>query len=1295
MTTEIQIQPLQVETSIPGYLVQFYLPIPPIFVDRIIADEQFTLPNGQSTDFIKLYRSISGEKLIEKFNVARALIEDGRYPDPHFLLDNFPIKIKSEEESTVDGELQTKLQDGIRLLMMQKGFISPEDSEAKKVEESLFKFVESDGDLSQLNSVVPRHVISALTSLRAFGREKDQGLQFRLLSRVVHSFIRPYVGNLSVQRPTHSIDINWVIQHTPENVFREDTDNIAANMVKSYFRKEVLKLLNSPEDGWEKLEQLIRETESPFKRGFLEDLYKEQKEEVANLVIPPVFQTETDGWFTDRSPFPLHLQKHIVHKTKQTGRKYWNGETGSGKTGTFYLLAEAMGIKRGTIIAPAKARNTWVNQATKHYLPDSRPDVFVVRRERDITNSRIVDAKYVILGTEFLAQCWSNPEKYESLLEALRQRGTDGLGFDESDFLRHPSTNTVQIIDSIISSSPKPKLMVALTATPIVSEVADMDVTMALLYPERFSYPGRETNGKSTFSVTCKKDPKAAFLLLHGEELMLQWGLEDLYGEKVPELKYEREHIPLSPHQNVLYEFVSDLPINFLTKVNLLSYVLTDPELIKKPIKKLEVIPADFTITQEEALTHLDSLYEEWMNWSIEKDPKLPDEPFSADWIAKYGDKDFLIKCFFSEDLTSGVDSVAGILSQKISRLKKDWKPQLYPSGKYEWIINFLEQAHKRGEKTHIISPIFKEGITTYDDEVWSLLATLKTHFSDLPDDSIVGIDGSMPPEKREEIGKISREDGKRFMDMVISMESTYQSIDLAPRDMPNINGVNVVWLGWPWEWVKFRQYQGRYNRPRPGRQIPVNTYVLMSDGTIDRGQDELVHYKKLISEVALHGIMPTPEQEKLLKKPEAAEQIVLLQPNIGQVFLRTFMASLAGRGEVDFRKELEQTKDGRSVFERFAEAYFDGGNDEWRLVGNNAELIKNIAVKSNPKKMLSVGAGTCLFARKVAKSGYPVEIDNVDINRAVLELAKREHPEIGNIVVEGATNLSAGDNSYDVIDVSFMFHYTKLYEDRRELEFDEDTHAEEIERVKALSEIHRVAKDGATIVLSFPVSTLDNESFIRFTSALQNHFGFTVDEPTGESYTTDVHPPRRIGWVITLKKTGVKNFTNMNLHDLAFATDALEYVSQYKGKKSKQRKTVRIEHAILSAKNFRIVNPVNGNVTIEQSAASYIPPTTVIDNSGIIFQSQEIVVDGRRDPKEMKHSLNTEQLRVFNMVRKRLQEIPNSNDNNKITYKQAERQVIEAIINNGLDKLDNWYDDEGGLQRNVYRVFKKLIGKF
>ncbi|GEM_PF-3451932 len=1273
--------------------------MPQAGIDKLLASE----PQWRDD-----YRShaLDFPNLIQvKYDIAYALITDGHYNNVPFLLKHFAPKRKDLPDQT------QRLATSLQLLALEHGYITPNTQGEITAQDAVLEYIAQNPTLSKLRDVVPIQVMDGVVRARLLDKMTDEEKKRRAGMIVRRALIRPYLGDLLVHRAPREVNLDGLFKLFPESFFR-DTDSAIYNLLKEYFTQEALRLFihKSEEDAFSELRTSAKYEPSSvvkrFKKAILEEF-----EEVRTVPIPDVFVKTLPGPEGQPFPVPHFRQKYFVYEFSKTKRKLVNGGVGAGKTACAYMAMETVGAEKVTIFGPAVARKTWPDQADKLFDPGKKPKVFAIDSIEKLLDSRIKTAQYVFISTEFLSQAWNNPQLKEKIRGAVIDRGTDGMILDESDDFRNLDANCSKMLMEIvgeIEASYKPKHpfdkmpMMALTATPIASGLDDLDIVMGLLYPDKFSLPKKNGSTKPLFHQAVLNDPRTAHDVLFGEKLIMQWFAKDIFGESMEPPELQRLRVELSPYERVIYQWVKGQQLDGLTKMSYLRMALLDPDVIKDNCRKKGLAPSRIR-NRPELIAHLRLLHESWTDWVLGAGKRDPGEfePFSADWIAKMGGADFLIECFFSGELTGGIDQLAS----HIGAIRKDWQPQLEPSAKYrvlrEFLSRYIESDGNDGYhmncKIFIASPYRKTGITRNMLESEVSESEMQTNaislfermisdwFPGITKDQAISVDGRKTLNARSRISEVFREDGFRYNLVMATTDSVSESMNWAVEDRPEttyIHNVMLILLGYTFGADEIIQLLGRFVRPTGGKS--VEAFVLEAVDTFDEGNRDSVYLKQLISDLTFMGAELTPEQRELYDRGATARRIVLAEPQVGQYFLRTIIQNSKGAGEEAVQDELEKKGvDGRTFAEMFARFYFDEGNDEYRLVGNNAELATKILLEDNPEKVADVGAGSCMVARKIARRGVTTIVDNVDINPEILKVAKERHPEIGNIIVEGASDLkSLQTGGYDAVTYNFIYHWTKLMEADGSI----PARVNDIERVKAHVQMSRIMKPGAKAVLTFPEGAMNPEVFTAYVRAMESFGQELISEQSGESYAVDINPPRRIGWIMTMRKVGGVNLSRLNPTDLALLYDPKVVVSTYKAPRATEPKVVHLEYSVYNAKKFRIRNPLSGSEQSVESDGISGGVTVVgpVTTNGHVPQIPEIdsrQIDDILQVIEWHVLLPKNRLREWRRAIRFIEEIAN------LSYKDAEFTLGKIILDGEQIDPSKWDLSEQSIRARLQKL--------
>lgn len=1153
----------------------------------------------------------------KKRQIAQALINSGQYQDTVGLVTDFlPRGIQLTPELTgMEQELKSLA------LIRSAPSLDLSSKDASRLQEGVGSFIDKHEALRELQGMIPIHVMGAITSAFMFESVGDKEKLEELRKYTTKSLLRPYLGDIRYRKPQgQGPEVGKILQMLPEKIF-DDPNSATYSIVKNYIVNEAMRFfIGGEEEGFAKLETSIFEQAPGIRRKLFEDILTEFRE-IATIDVPDRFRTtivdqdgnEILGPDGNSQPFPNFRQKVTLHEFLKTKRKLLNGDTGATKTSCAYLAMEASGAQKTTVFGPAMARNTWPNEAKLRFKPEENVKVYTVTSEKQLDTQEIIDADYVYIAGQLLATAWKRPELMGKLVDTLvTKRGTDGIILDESDEFRNKnasrSKSLLEIVRQVRDGSELERgdkiPIVALTATPIATSLADLDTTMGILYPEKFTFPDEAQNGRTTFSKTVLNDPRMAYSILFGEQLMLQWTQKDMF-ENVQEIEPEIISLALSPSQRAIYDWVRDnSKAEAITKIQLLSSVLLNPELIKEHFIKHNLAPQ--SQSRDQMLFALDEAYDEYLTWWDSTDDRLR-EPFSSDWLVKHGHSEFVIQCFFDKTLVNGVDTLA---AQK-TYIKQDWEKQTSVSSKYDFLRKMLQEKFAPGpdgqftpnEKVFIISPFLKKGFTRWleDDHIkdsdladnaYSLYEYIRTEWLDnLPASMAVNIDGAKKFSKRDEAARLWREEGQDAAVVVATLKSVYESMNFAIQDTErnkNIDHSTIVFLGWPWGWDDFKQMCGRF--VRPGQAKRADFMILETEGTIDKGFEDLVYRKFLLTQMALAGIELTPDDQNFFDETNSAVNILFREGVSGQTFIRNILSSSQGKGSSEFANALI----GQEA--EWVKTYYDEGKDQFRQVGHNAELVKNILTQNNPERILSLGAGTCLVARKFQEEGSRVVVDNMDILGPLMHFAKEKFGLSGRNLIGNAANLidlldidsskvSIEDQSYDAIDCSFMLDLTAPIS---------EVDGEIAERGRVVSEMNRVLKTGGKAAFTFHRGAFEDsglesngqpfEEFRMFCKTLEEHFGFeVVQELSGRTFATDMNPPKRIGWVVTVKKIGSAHPELANPQDLFLLSDNNIRISRFKDKR-KSKQEIAIDYPVFSPKKFEIFNPITLDVSSADS---------------------------------------------------------------------------------------------------------------
>lgn len=810
----------------------------------------------------------------------------------------------------------------------------------------------------------------------------------------------------------------------------------------------------------------------------------------------------------------------------------------------------------------------------------------------DIFHPALFGSGFVYVAAELIGQMVKKPD-FEILKTILTTiRNSDGVVIDEAHTFRSLDAQSTQGLIDIVRGVEKQKKksdpnedipIIALTATPLVSSLQDYDVMMGLLYPEEFGIT--KTDKHASFSAQCGKNPHVVFTKLFGNRLMMRVSTQDIFGDKVPEYHFNVKNLQMGSYERMIYEWVHSQEASALNLMHLQRTTILDPKIVVNSLLQNGHKPeTNFSKTQ--VSERIGQLYEEWKSSN-------QDEPFNFDWITEHNGGDMLLHVLFDREqfpngLVEFMHTVDGF-----DDIKQLW-PKDFPTprtAKYRMLYNYLTEHYSSQidtitRKTFIISPEHKEGITDSQGH-WSLKEQVELWLADR-DINVHAIDGDVDFKKRRELSEKWRTNGDDFSIFLGVLKTVYESLDFAVRDTPenaHIKDIDIIMLGWPWDHHALEQVFGRFFRPGMDLHKNITCTILNTETTIDEGLRDTVEYKRLLNLMATFGVQLSHKEKEFFD--EKQRRSIHTEDARKQAELRWMMQRLKGSGEDNSIDFLSKSTGDQSGFQKFIESYFDGAHDIDRIVGNNARLVWSLLRDQEPSSVLSIGAGSCLLARTIAEEiDYPTPlVTNLDINKAAMQKMKLEYPEIATYLVSKASNLTEAkdisdnpspiqNDSFDAVDMSFMLDWTK-----------NNLHGDisENERIKVLSEAHRVLKPGGTLAITLPESTFDDpEDFIIFALSLQDYFGFEIDtEHSGPSWTKDIKPNRRIGWSLLATKVAPIDLTGFDPNFLTFHTDPQQFISTKKVSpvpvlKPKENKPISL--SLFHAEEFDIESMDFGN---------------------------------------------------------------------------------------------------------------------
>lgn len=1148
--------------------------------------------------FLKNY--FESNDFVRKYRLARDLVLDGRFDRPSDLLGNFlhpRAEVPDDQQAVVE-----PLRERFHFLLIQKGLLPPSSMDADVSERILREELKRREDFRDLiDEGWPIEVVGQLMTVDLFTEITDSKKIEEYRAWTTRGIIREYLGVISGRSPRRDdMTVSDILDRIPKRIF-SDPNGIKFHLVEHYIEQRLMRSITDAglQEGLASIESVIDNSEDTDKKEFLHGL-TDRFYDIATYPLDGEFK----GTVTlkgQEKPFPSFEQRTFCYDFIRNGTRLLAAETGLGKTGTAFLAMENSDAERVLVIAPAGGKETWALEDEKLFKQSE--NVYIVDGSQDIETALASGKKYIVVSQELLGLTEHDPRLAKNLDRLVQEAGIDGAIIDEIDNLNNPKAISAQTAVRLVnqirqnyeSKKQKPEVeapIVGLTATPIRSRLSDLNVAMGLLYPDKYAIShGDSTATRKTFSDSHLNRPDLVYFTLIGEKRMFRW--EQATG--VQEFKYETVPVEVSAFEEYLYTFIAnEVPTDQLNKIRILEDCLFNPLLIKAEVRTLArgSIP---TFDIDQTMRRISRVVAEWKKIRNIKEPNSIEDFLSADRLVELGLGDIVLATFFSDLLENGIDTLVDELTQgsqdaSLQELRRFWRPRGI-STKYKTLREMVEESleWKTGldgkparQKVFIVSPSRKQGrtgnvlqreISGEDGSRRNLYAqyeldtindsNLVAHVKDWStgycgEEDILLLDGTVTVGRPRDmvIGRWVNDPNASVL--VVTLEATYQSRDFTLNAIEDetgrsISGVRKIFLAPPWYYQQLKQMGGRSQRQ--GQLVPVDVKVLQSRDLIDQGKGEAVLYTYLLSRMALSGIVLSPGEQVFFDSKRLGNRIPLQSAE--SRFLRDALNWVRGAGEnklEDYLKKRASFREETTQDQLIAEKFFDNGKDEFHITGYNAELVAYLSksLVGFDSKILSLGAGTLLLQRKLKKG-----VDNVDLNPHMMDAGWVLAGQYGGSKIEGkASSLSEEtfpNGSYDLVDCAFALHWSKL-------ESSDNGNVVSSERVKILSQVHRVLKNNGAFILTLPEKSLDNEKFETFCTALEEHFGFQVDRAfSGRSFgRSKIGLAKRLGWCIVGRKVTNINLDGLALNNLEFANETGEWISTGTKKKKGSGKGIQ-----------------------------------------------------------------------------------------------------------------------------------------
>lgn len=1188
--------------------------------------------------------------VINKYRIAISLIEDGRYGKPSDRKDLVRSFIPEDHKKLTPEVLEVAqvLKGELNLLLIKTGDISTTSEEAKEAEEFIRHKYEQSKKLEEwARADMPPEVAMQIVTIEECSAMTDEKKLEELRSWFIHALYRPYLGVLSGTRPDRDLGVAVdLIDRIPKQVFTHPYA-VRYNLLGNYYASQFMKTIDELgiETGVSVIEEAVEKIEDPEKKKYLGDIC----EEVIDIVTYPYrgdFRDVIQVKDQDRI-FPCAEQAAFCYYAINYGTRLFVAPAGKGKSGGGFLMMENSGAEKPLIIAPASVRVVWREQ--DQVVFENPGNVFIIRGSEDIPKAAVAPEKYCALSRELLGNIDTDPTLLPRLVELVIKSGMDGLTIDEIHNFANPkahSTKALIKLSEVIRQNYLAKTgrtdvpVIGLTATPLRKDIADLNVPMAILYPEEYAIsPAEATETKKTFSDTYLRNPHLTYLGLIGERRMFRWASALM-------LEYDTRHISASAFELLLYDFINtELGGDAVNKIRILENGLFNPVLVKKELLNSQVRTRIPEVNIDEVLEILKKTVSEWKKMRGIESPAQEADYLSADRLAELGLGQIVLGCFFS-GLHNGIDTLVEEITK--DRLDPSWKDlKLFwrsreISTKYSVLREELEKSLSwdlaedgslTREKVIVISPARRQGRTgdVLQKEIVDKTNGIKTqryHQEELDrinDSNLLRLIKTWVKEKNlcqpwnvlfidssVSIGPQRDSVISRFMDdpnaavLVVTLEAAYQGRDFTLNNLIDqfgrrIRGVHNIFLGPPWDSRQLEQMIGRSDRE--GHLVPSRSTILEVLDSVEQGKGEVIRFSYLLSQIALSGARLHPDDQAFLDSKRIGP-VILKYRNPEANFLRDVFRDVKGKDPEEIIAFLKRKEKGqeKTNAQRVAERFYDNGRDAYKMTGYNAEMIASLVRKFGlyGSEILSAGAGTLLLQRKLKRG-----IDNVDYNLYMMEEGWKEAGVFGGRKIEADSaeldEEKFPNGFYDFVDSAFALDWAKLGNPQK-------VSVEQSVRVKVLRQINRMLKDGGVFVFTISEKNFDDDKFNNFINTLEAHFGFQIDyEHSGKSFgISKFGTIKRLGWCVVARKTGDTNLTGLQLRDLEFCTDSREWESKYEDKKGDRGGPVREDPSPdigLSFDRYQIIG-LKGETTEVNIAGDAL--SVSVDNSGTELDTKD-----------------------------------------------------------------------------------------
>ncbi len=530
----------------------------------------------ESQDFRGIYPFSTD--IERKYSMARALIDDGRFEDPVFLLDALvptqetlsrAQKISDERKAEIarDGKIY---RDSLENVMVESGIIEPREWDIKKATHEAPKFIANNERLkSYVAFFGPSNAVDILYRLHP---------QYRGISAErIKGMIADYLGDVLLQSGPLNLD------NISDKLPYLSVPNLREGLVEVW-KRDVLSRISDVKHRDPQLsdQDVLKSVFDEYSQKVLqvedEDLlsiFDEIEQYYLSLDEIPKPDYIVDSLNGGRL-FPDRNQLINIKELEEKKRLLIADEMGLGKSASAILAKEKLKVKTALVVAPSNVISVWQNflsdrkdQNGKNigYFKEGRaPRVLTVESPDQLEGTDLSGFEYILLSQERLN---------EDHMRSLKDLDVGMLIVDEFHKLKNlkDGVRAGHLVDLAERMEGENKYVALLSGTPIPNRIEDIAIALKLLYPDKFEDEDDATLIKS----------------------IIQGDIVDIRSLLLPRMQAKslEESIPMPPLEEVveyydlqgieqdIYEAILDddelLPTD---KLQLLRKFLLNPQLV-------------------------------------------------------------------------------------------------------------------------------------------------------------------------------------------------------------------------------------------------------------------------------------------------------------------------------------------------------------------------------------------------------------------------------------------------------------------------------------------------------------------------------------------------------------------------------------------------------------------------------------------------------------------------------------------------------------------------------------------